>query len=190
MKVDGKELRTIWLDPNAKTVKIIDQQRLPAIVQKFQVIGEIVGDDVIDALKENGFTISDLQQFPGDFAFTPEEIRTITRNKQIQDALIPLGFKPPDLDRLQQERLVIEATAAAFRDDGETPLREERLLDLKRQAEAIGDEEAVAIFDAAIEKATTIVGRTPEDVGATPGEKEAEAAGVAVAALSPTSPSS
>ena len=29
MKVDGKELRTIWLESNAKTVKIIDQRRLP-----------------------------------------------------------------------------------------------------------------------------------------------------------------
>lgn len=157
-----------------------DQQRLPGIVQKFQAIGEIVGDEAVEALKEDGFTVSDLQQFPEGFEFTPEEIRTISRNKQIQDALIPLGFKPPDLDRLQQERLVVEATAAAFRAPSEdTPLREERLLDLKRQAEAIGDEEAVAVFEAAIEKATTIVGRTQQDVGATPGEEEAEAAGVA-----------
>lgn len=161
-----------------------DQERLPAIVQKLQLIGEIVGDEAVQALKADGFTVSDLQQFPGEFAFTPEEIRTVTRNKQIQDALIPLGFKPPDLDRLQQERLVVEATAAAFRPPaaGPTPLREDRLLDLKRQAEADGDEEAVAIFDAAIEKATTIVGRTEQDIGATPGEAESVAAGEAARA--------
>ena len=29
MKVDGKDLRTIWLEPDEKTVKIIDQRRLP-----------------------------------------------------------------------------------------------------------------------------------------------------------------
>lgn len=155
-----------------------DQQRLPGIVQKLQTIGEIVGDEAVEALKEDGFTVSDLQQFPGEYAFTPDEIRTISRNKQIQDALIPLGFKPPDLDRLQQERLVVEATAAAFRAPTEGP-QIEQLLNLKRDAEARGDTEAVEVFEAAIEKATTIVGRTPEDVGATPGEEEAEAAGVA-----------
>lgn len=158
----------------------VDQQRLPGIVQKLQTIGQIVGDEAIEALKDDGFTISDLQQFPEGFAFTPEEIRTISRNKQIQDALIPLGFKPPELDRLQQERLVVEATAAAFRQPDEpTPLREDRLLDLKRQAEAAGDDEAVDLFERAIEKAVTITGRTEQDIGATPGEKESVAAGEA-----------
>ena len=157
-----------------------DQQRLPGIAQKFQAIGEIVGNEAVEALKEDGFSVSDLSQLPGEFAFTPEEIRTVSRNKQIQDSLIPLGFKPPDLDRLQQERLIVEGTAAAFRTPSEpTPLREERLLELKRQAEAAGDEEAVKVFEDAIEKATTLVGRTEQDVGATPSEKEAAAAGTA-----------
>ena len=29
MKVDGKDIRTIWLDEHEKMVKIIDQRKLP-----------------------------------------------------------------------------------------------------------------------------------------------------------------
>lgn len=156
-----------------------DQERLPGIVQKLQTIGQIVGDEAVEALKEDGFTISDLQQFPEGFAFTPEEIRTISRNKQIQDALIPLGFKPPDLDRLQQERLIVEATSAAFRSDSTTQPDIVRLQQARDIAEAEGRTEDAAEIQALIEKRGTIVGRTPEDVGATPAEAEREAAGEA-----------
>jgi len=49
MKVDGKDLRTIWLDSDAKTVKIIDQRRLPheLILVDLQTV-----DDVITAIKD------------------------------------------------------------------------------------------------------------------------------------------
>jgi len=49
MKVDGKNLRTIWLDPDEKTVKIIDQRRLP---HEFVVVDLHTVDDVITAIKD------------------------------------------------------------------------------------------------------------------------------------------
>ncbi len=49
MKVDGKNLRTIWLDPDdEKTVKIIDQRRLPH--ELYWSISTV--DDVITAIKD------------------------------------------------------------------------------------------------------------------------------------------
>ena len=49
MKVDGKDLRTIWLDQDAKTVKIIDQRRLPheLVLVDLQTV-----DEAITAIKD------------------------------------------------------------------------------------------------------------------------------------------
>ena len=49
MKVDGKDLRTIWLEPDEKTVKIIDQRRLP---HEFVLVDLHNVDDVITAIKD------------------------------------------------------------------------------------------------------------------------------------------
>lgn len=49
MKVDGKEVRTIWMAEDSKTVKIIDQRRLP---HEFVVVDLKNVDDVIMAIKE------------------------------------------------------------------------------------------------------------------------------------------
>ena len=49
MKVDGKELRTIWLDPDSKTVKIIDQRRLP---HELVVVELKTVDEGITAIKD------------------------------------------------------------------------------------------------------------------------------------------
>ena len=49
MKTDDKKLRTIWLDPDEKTVKIIDQRRLP---HEFVVVDLHTVDDVITAIKD------------------------------------------------------------------------------------------------------------------------------------------
>ena len=49
MKVDGKDLRTIWLDPGEKAVKIIDQRRLP---HELAVVDLHTVDDVITAIKD------------------------------------------------------------------------------------------------------------------------------------------
>jgi methylthioribose-1-phosphate isomerase len=49
MKVDGKNLRTIWLDPDGKTVKIIDQRRLP---HELVLVDLHSVDDVITAIKD------------------------------------------------------------------------------------------------------------------------------------------
>jgi methylthioribose-1-phosphate isomerase len=49
MKVDGKELRTIWLASDAKTVKIIDQRRLPHELVRVEL--QTV-DEVITAIKD------------------------------------------------------------------------------------------------------------------------------------------
>lgn len=49
MKVDGKNLRTIWLDPDEKTVKIIDQRRLP---HELVIVDLHTVDDVITAIKD------------------------------------------------------------------------------------------------------------------------------------------
>ena len=49
MKVDGRDLRTIWLDPDAKTVKIIDQRRLP---HELVLVDLHSVDDIIAAIKD------------------------------------------------------------------------------------------------------------------------------------------
>ena len=49
MKVDGKNIRPIWLDTNANVVKVIDQRRLP---HEFVVTDLKTVDDVIAAIKE------------------------------------------------------------------------------------------------------------------------------------------
>jgi methylthioribose-1-phosphate isomerase len=49
MKVDGKDIRPIWLDQDLKTVKVIDQRRLP---HEFVVADLETVDDIITAIKE------------------------------------------------------------------------------------------------------------------------------------------
>ena len=49
MKVDGKDLRPIWLDQDQKTVKVIDQRLLP---HEFVIADLESLDDVIMAIKE------------------------------------------------------------------------------------------------------------------------------------------
>ena len=49
MKVDGKDIRTIWLDQDKRTVKIIDQRRLP---HEFIIVDLHSVDDVITAIKD------------------------------------------------------------------------------------------------------------------------------------------
>jgi methylthioribose-1-phosphate isomerase len=48
MKVDGKDLRTIWLAPDGRTVKIIDQRRLP---HELLLVDLQTVDDVIAAIR-------------------------------------------------------------------------------------------------------------------------------------------
>ncbi|MGD9107198.1 MAG: S-methyl-5-thioribose-1-phosphate isomerase [Desulfobacterales bacterium] len=49
MKIDGKDLRPIWLDSDLNIVKIIDQRRLP---HEFVIADLKTVDDVITAIKE------------------------------------------------------------------------------------------------------------------------------------------
>ena len=49
MKVDDKDLRTIWLDQDEKTVRIIDQRRLP---HEFALVDLNTVDEVITAIKD------------------------------------------------------------------------------------------------------------------------------------------
>lgn len=49
MKVEGKDLRTIWLSPDEKSVKIIDQRRLP---HELVLIDLRTVDDAIAAIKD------------------------------------------------------------------------------------------------------------------------------------------
>ncbi|RZB30734.1 MAG: methylthioribose-1-phosphate isomerase [Desulfobacteraceae bacterium Eth-SRB1] len=49
MKVDGKNIRPIWLEKDSKVVKVIDQRLLP---HKFVVVDLKNVDDIITALKE------------------------------------------------------------------------------------------------------------------------------------------
>ncbi|MGD9236512.1 MAG: S-methyl-5-thioribose-1-phosphate isomerase, partial [Desulfobacterales bacterium] len=49
MMVDGKDLRTIWLSPDEKSVKIIDQRRLP---HELVLIDLKTVDDAITAIRE------------------------------------------------------------------------------------------------------------------------------------------
>jgi methylthioribose-1-phosphate isomerase len=47
MRVDGKDIRTIWLAENEKSVKIIDQRRLP---HEFIIVDLTTVDDAIRGL--------------------------------------------------------------------------------------------------------------------------------------------
>jgi methylthioribose-1-phosphate isomerase len=49
MKVNGRQMRPIWLDENQKVVKIIDQRRLPHefIIEDLKTV-----DDIITAIKD------------------------------------------------------------------------------------------------------------------------------------------
>ena len=49
MKVDGKDIRTIWLDQDERIVKIIDQRKLP---HEFVIADLITVDDTIKAIKD------------------------------------------------------------------------------------------------------------------------------------------
>ena len=49
MRVDGKDIRTIWLDDNDKIVKIIDQRKLP---HEFVIEDLVTVDDAITAIKD------------------------------------------------------------------------------------------------------------------------------------------
>ena len=49
MKVDGKDIRTIWLDADERIVKIIDQRKLP---HEFILVDLKTVDDTIDAIKD------------------------------------------------------------------------------------------------------------------------------------------
>ncbi len=49
MKIDGKDLRPIWLDSKLNVVKIIDQRRLP---HEFVIEDLKTVDDVIRAITE------------------------------------------------------------------------------------------------------------------------------------------
>ena len=49
MKVDGKDVRTIWLAEDAKSVKIIDQRKLP---HEFIIVDLKTVDDAVNAIKE------------------------------------------------------------------------------------------------------------------------------------------
>ncbi len=48
MNVDGKDIRTIWLDEHEKTIKIIDQRKLP---HEFVIVALKTVDDAIKAVK-------------------------------------------------------------------------------------------------------------------------------------------
>jgi methylthioribose-1-phosphate isomerase len=49
MNVDGKQMRPIWVDEDQKTVKIIDQRRLP---HELVIVDLTTVDDAITAIKE------------------------------------------------------------------------------------------------------------------------------------------
>ncbi|CAB1080335.1 S-methyl-5-thioribose-1-phosphate isomerase (EC [Olavius algarvensis Delta 1 endosymbiont] len=49
MKVDGKDIRTIWLDDEERTVKIIDQRKLP---HEFIIVDLNTVDDAIEAIED------------------------------------------------------------------------------------------------------------------------------------------
>ena len=49
MRVDGKDIRTIWLDSDERIVKIIDQRKLP---HEFMLVDLKTVDDVIKAIKD------------------------------------------------------------------------------------------------------------------------------------------
>lgn len=73
-----------------------DNERLPGIVQKFQTITEGVGGnaELKKLIADGTWSLSDLHQLPEEFAFTEDELRTISRSGELQSALIEFGFEP------------------------------------------------------------------------------------------------
>ena len=49
MKVDGKDIRTIWLDSDERVIKIIDQRKLP---HEFTIVDLKTVDDAIEAIQD------------------------------------------------------------------------------------------------------------------------------------------
>lgn len=97
-----------------------DQERRSAIIAKFKAIGDAVrtdpnGNAALAALAEKGITSTELRQVPPGFGFTEDELRTLDRDKELQDMLRPAGFRPPDLARIEAEAEAQAAATAKFR---------------------------------------------------------------------------
>lgn len=147
-----------------------DRERLPGIMEKFKILDQVVGEDktLIESLRKNGFTLDDLKQFPEGFQFTDEEIITISRNEEIQDALISVGLRLPGIERISAEAEVKEAAKAKFREPkGAVKPKTSALSVLQDERDAArtaGNIERVKELEDLIDKTTTIVGRTKEDI--------------------------
>lgn len=154
-----------------------DRERMPGITAKFQAMTQAVGGDAqLKELARDGWTLVDLQSLPPGWAFTDEELITIARNEDIQNGLIPFGFRPPDLSRFaEQERIRQQAAAGSRAPPAESPIA--KLQRERGEAEAEGRFEDAEEIQSQITTIGTVTGTTEFDPGTRPSEKEAEEAG-------------
>lgn len=136
MKVDGKDIRPIWLAEDLKTVKVIDQRRLP---HEFVVADLETVDDIITAIKEMyvrgapligvtaayGVYLAALNA-PDNYGETDYLIKECRRLKAARPTAVNLAWAA---DRVLSAVLNIENDA-------------ERLEAARREADAIAEAEA------------------------------------------------
>ncbi|MES0339846.1 MAG: hypothetical protein ABUK15_07305 [Anaerolineales bacterium] len=157
-----------------------DEERIPTIMEKFQVMVESAskagsGQEILQSLAKNGWSLADLRRLPEPFAFTPDELKTISRNEALQNELSDAGFVPPETSAAVQKAGLTEEVT------GGTNLA--KLQKDRAKAEAAGDTRLASELNKKIAKETTIVGRTEADVrtgltGATPKDTDELRAGI------------
>lgn len=83
MKVDGKEIRPIWLDKDLKTIKIIDQRVLP---HEFVVVDLKTPDDIIRAIKDMYVRGAPLIGVTGAYGIYLALLKKISNEELLQEA--------------------------------------------------------------------------------------------------------
>ena len=159
--LDGNCMKKALSNPQTRAGydEEIDQNNLQPISKKFQSIAEAVGGD--NELRkimgeDEKWSVGELRQLPPPFNFTESELRTISRNEDVQSELIPFGLEPTEI-----------AFAAA---EAEATRADETIVRLQRQRDdaiSAGDTKAAQEIQDEIDKRGAIVGRTPEDVAVT-----------------------
>lgn len=114
--LDGDCAKKVITNPQlmAQFDKSDDAERLPTILQKFQVIAEAVGgnDELKKLIADGKWTLGDLRQLPEGFDFTEGELKTISRNKEIQSALMEYGFEPPSTTEFRKKEEIKASVGA------------------------------------------------------------------------------
>ncbi len=135
MKVDGKDIRPIWLNGDNKTVNIIDQRLLP---HDFVVVGMKTVDDTIRIIKDMYVRGAPLIGATGAYGVFLAVINTppgAIKNHLESECKRLKGARPTAVNLAWGVDRVLQAVQ-------NQPTAESRLETARREAEAIAEEEA------------------------------------------------